>query len=163
MSYNLNREILRLILNNKNPNEVYLCESKIINETYKYLMESVVNWMYIQIQLIRDIIDNPEVDSWGHGFDSEMGSDWSNYDFKRKATMLMTYFNKTGVLAEVRNYMNSSKEVIRVGTNDYDIKDIEINFTPNSNEFLNAFRSSVVYKDLINICLNGLKSGAKAA
>jgi hypothetical protein len=163
MNPSLNREILGLILNNKNPNEAYLCESKVINETYKCLMESVVNWMYIQIQLIRDIIDNPEVNSWGHGFDTEMGADWSSYDFKRKATMLMTYFSKTGILAKLRNHMNSSREVIRVGTNDYDIKDIEMDFVPNSNEFLNAFRSSAVYKDLIDICMNGLKSGLKAA
>lgn len=153
----LDKKVLDLILNKKDPKTAYLCESRIINETYDYLMESVVNWMYIQIQLIRDIINSPQVESWGHRFDSET-SNWSDYDFKKKATMLMGHLDKSGILAKLRNYMNTTDKVVRTGTNDYDAQEIATEFKANSPEFLQDFRKSTLYKELIDICLSGLSN-----
>ena len=151
----LDKQIFNLILNKKDPSKAYLCESKLLNETYECLMESVINWMYIQIQLIKDMINNPEIDAWGHGFDTESSS-WSNFDFKKKATILMGDMDKSGTLAKLRDYINTTDKVVRIGTNEYDAKEIQMEFKPNSPEFLSEFRKSKLYQDLMNICMSGL-------
>jgi hypothetical protein len=122
-------------------------------------MESIVNWMYIQVQLVKDLINNPVVESWGHGFDSE-GLDWSSYDMKTKQLMLMKFLEKTGILAKLRDYMNSDGNIIRTGTNEYDIKNIQQDFK--SPTFLSEFRQTKIYQELIEMCLEGLKTGVSA-
>jgi replication factor C subunit 1 len=54
------------------------------------------------------------------------------------------------------NYINNTDKAVRIGTNEYDAKEIQIEFKPNSQEFLAEFRKSGLYKDLMNICMNGL-------
>jgi hypothetical protein len=113
--------------------------------------------MYIQVQLVKDLLNNPAVESWGHGFDSE-GLDWSSYDMKKKQLMVMKFLEKTGVLNKLRDYMNLHGDIIRTGTNEYDIKNIQHDFK--SPLFLSEFRQTEIYKDLIEMCLNGLRTEA---
>ncbi|CAK0760619.1 hypothetical protein CCP1ISM_90031 [Azospirillaceae bacterium] len=153
----LDYKIAKMIVMGEDPYKLVLSESKIINETYRYLIESVVNWNYIQIQLIKDITNLPETQTWGHGFDTE-GLNWSSYDPKSKTLMLMKFFDKTGVLKKLRDYVNSTDKVVRIGTNEYDIKDISNEFRPFSNEFLKDLRESEVYKVMIGMCIDALKT-----
>ncbi len=157
---NLRRKIFSAIVDGNNPYKLFISESKLLTEAHQCLMEEIVSWMWIQIQLIKDLLNFNEIDIWGHGFDSDVG-DWSNYDLKRKQLMVMTYLDKIGILKQLRDHINNSKDTVRVGTNDYDIKEIISNFKPPlvSPEFLKEFRKSKIYKDLLNIALTGIKTG----
>lgn len=154
----LEYKIAKMMIMGEDPYQLVVTESKIVNETYKFLIESVINWNYLQIQLVKDLIDMPEVQIWGHGFDTE-GFNWSSYDSKSKILMLMKFLDKTGILKKIRDYINTTNNsVVRVGTNEYDIKDITSEFKPFSENFLQELRSSKVYKDILDICVDSLKS-----
>lgn len=154
----LEYKIAKMMVMGEDPYQLVVTESKIVNETYKFLIESVINWNYLQIQLVKDLIDMPEVQTWGHGFDTE-GFNWSSYDSKSKILMLMKFLDKTGILKKIRDYINTTNNsVVRVGTNEYDIKDITSEFKPFSENFLQELRSSKVYKDILDICVDSLKS-----
>jgi hypothetical protein len=160
MEYNL--KLITTIIEGKNPYDLYIDKSNIITETNKYLIESIVNWNYIQIQLIKDIINTDEINIWGHGFDTE-SSNWSNLSDQQKQIMLMQFLNKSGTLKELREYINSTNKVTRIDTNEYDAKEITAEFKPHSQEFIDQFRESEIYKDMIDICMNNLMSTSLVA
>lgn len=125
----------------------------LLSEIYSVLLESYVQWLEIQPFVVSQLVDNPQADLYGKK-NVEL---WDSLNNKQKTNKLFEYFSKSGALAKVREYMNTSDDVLKGPTPmHYDVPEVKEPYNGNTSMHLEQFKKSKVFRDLTQIFLNYL-------
>lgn len=119
-------------------------------EIHRTLLEADVQWLNAQVMAIGQIIDNPQVVMFG----KKNIDNWDSLNNNEKIAKLFTYFNKSGALSDVRDYVESSPEIIPTKSKMfYDFSEIDEPFNGSQSQHLEQLKNSKAFNDITSIFL----------
>jgi len=119
-------------------------------EIHRTLLESDVQWLNTQVFAIGQILDNPQVELFG----KKNIDNWESLNNNEKIAKLFSYFNGSGALADIRDYVDTSPEISPTKSKMfYDFLEVDEPFNGNQSQHLEQLKNSDAFKDIIKILL----------
>jgi len=122
-----------------------------IAETHRILMEADVQWLNLQVFVIGQMLDNPQVEVFGR----ENIAGWETLNNNQKIAKLFGYFNESGALKDLRDYAENSVDIKPTKSSmHYDFIEVEEPFNGNESIHLQQLKKSKAFKDITQILLD---------
>lgn len=124
-----------------------------LSKVHRLLLEADVQWLNLQLFAIGQILRNPQVYTFGQ----EHIENWDDLNNNQKISKLFVYFNESGALKDIRDYVESSPDISSTKSSmHYDFHEIDEPFNGNESVHLEQLKNSKAFKDLVQILLNHL-------